>query len=371
MPRLKTRSLALLIGTGLIATYVLICVLNYRADQQDIAGLNVLSALRQIYNANQSVLPTQSTVILEPSPGLTCQDGGSGLYLLFIVISSPDNVGRRDVIRNTFHDMRQDWETQYFGNGSANGGIASGNTTKLFQMLFFVGQTAENGISDGLRSEWERHGDVIVDDMQESYLNLTVKTLRMLKWALHNCAEANYLVKMDDDVYLNVPKLLTFLATNGNPLLVAGHRYNEVGVDRDPTSKWYTPPGLWHREKFPVFVAGFCYIMGMQAAAKMFAESRHVPLFHLEDVFLSGIIGTERLNLELSQFGDIITMLEWYHYIKPVSWIRRKSIIHMVNDNQIRCWTRYTTTKELEEGPLSKNDSGSDWWLPLFFYYCM
>ncbi|ODM96713.1 Beta-1,3-galactosyltransferase 5 [Orchesella cincta] len=367
MPRLKTRSLALVLGTGLIATYLTISFLNYRSSQIDVAGHNVLSALRQIYNANQSVLPTQSTVILEPSPGLTCQDGGAGLYLLFIVISSPDNVARRDVLRTTFHEMRQDWETQFFNNSSIN--MGSGNTTKLFQMLFFVGQTAENGISDGLRSEWERHGDVIVDDMQESYLNLTVKTLRMLKWALHNCAEANYLVKMDDDVYLNVPKLLTYLSTNGSPLLVAGHRYNEVKVDRDPTSKWYTPPGLWHREKFPVFVAGFCYIMGMKAAAQMFAESRHVPLFHLEDVFLSGIVGTERLNLELSQFGEIITMLEWYHYLKPISWVREKSIIHLASSNQIRCWTRYTTTKELEEGSQSKNDSG-DWW-PLLLYYCL
>jgi len=147
MSRVKARSLAIV--TGFITTYLIISFINtwFAKYQKDIFLQNVLSALSQIRNPNQSVRPTESTVILAPSPSLTCQNGGKGLYLLFVVISLPDNVGRRNVIRSTFQDMRHDWESQFFANASLSAPTGNTTTTRMFQMLFFVGQTAENGIS--------------------------------------------------------------------------------------------------------------------------------------------------------------------------------------------------------------------------------
>ena len=50
-------------------------------------------------------------------------------------------------------------------------------------------------------SEAEEHNDLVVEDFQESYLNLTVKTTYLLKWLdSSNCARARFIFKVDDDV---------------------------------------------------------------------------------------------------------------------------------------------------------------------------
>lgn len=192
-----------------------------------------------------------------------------------------------------------------------------------------------------VRDEWERYGDVIVDDLQESYLKLTVKTLRMLKWVLHNCPSAKYIVKMDDDVFLNVPYLMSYLVHQSpqNSQLIAGHVYKGIKPDRDYTSKWFTPSAVWEADKLPDFVAGFCYILGMKAARDLFEASKTKQLFHLEDVFLTGIVRSS-LNYELSNPGKINTMLYWYQHMYGSDWPYSQFIIHQVSPAQFRCWTR-------------------------------
>ena len=50
-------------------------------------------------------------------------------------------------------------------------------------------------------SEAEEHHDLVVEDFQESYLNLTVKTTYLLKWLNSSyCSRARFILKVDDDV---------------------------------------------------------------------------------------------------------------------------------------------------------------------------
>lgn len=389
MRRRLKKNLLVYIGTFLILFLVTdLFVYQWpasRRQQYDNAVQKVLNALEPISNFDKSVLPNMSTVILEPSAGLTCQNSGSGLFLLIMVISAPGHVARRDAIRSTFNEMQPKWEEHFFEEKCLHKiDEHELNVTRVFQLLFFVGQSADDGISvsgssivytfliytysvqlrqyiqaifmhiqDELRSEWERHGDVIIDDMKESYLKLTVKTLRMMKWTLANCHNAKYLLKMDDDVFLHVPKLLSFLLAQIVPglprsssKLIAGHTYQEVKVDRDPSSKWFTPEAIYEKGTFPVFVAGFCYVMDMSAAQEMYDESRKLPLFHLEDVFLTGLVGTNRLRMELLKPGETLTMMLYYHQLKSLRWALGYVIIHEASVDQFKCWTKLTLEKE-------------------------
>lgn len=201
-----------------------------------------------------------------------------------------------------------------------------------------------------------------MDDLQEVYLKLTVKTLRMLKWVLHNCEKAKYVVKLDDDVFVNMPMLFSFLLDqpNGyNPMLVAGHVYKEIAPDRDANSKWFTPRSVWQGERFPNFTAGFCYVLGMKAAAGIFEESKNVPLFHLEDVYLTGVVASEKLNYELTDPGHICVIQLWYHATYPSDWPEKMMIIHSVSPKQFHCWTKKT-------GRLIEGESGG--WLTDLFH---
>lgn len=55
-------------------------------------------------------------------------------------------------------------------------------------------------------------GDIIIADMKDSYKNLTLKVLYMVEWASTYCSNARFFMKTDDDVFLNVPLVLDFIA---------------------------------------------------------------------------------------------------------------------------------------------------------------
>ena len=42
---------------------------------------------------------------------------------------------------------------------------------------------------------------------QDSYYNLTLKTVMGLKWVKDHCSQARFVMKTDDDIFVNLPKL--------------------------------------------------------------------------------------------------------------------------------------------------------------------
>ena len=102
--------------------------------------------------------------------------------------------------------------------------------------------------------EAEEHNDLVVEDFQESYKNLTVKTTYLLKWLnSSNCSKARFIFKVDDDVYVNPANLWTTLQephlstfnmnttninnTNINYALI-GHAWQRAQANRDPSSRY-------------------------------------------------------------------------------------------------------------------------------------
>lgn len=47
-----------------------------------------------------------------------------------------------------------------------------------------------------------KYKDLIIKNFIDSYYNLTITSLILLKWVEYNCKYIRYVVKVDDDVYL-------------------------------------------------------------------------------------------------------------------------------------------------------------------------
>lgn len=56
-------------------------------------------------------------------------------------------------------------------------------------------------------------GDILVGDYRDSYDNLAFKSVSMLIHFSLMYPHPEYLLKTDDDVFVNVPKLIEFLRT--------------------------------------------------------------------------------------------------------------------------------------------------------------
>jgi beta-1,3-galactosyltransferase 1 len=60
----------------------------------------------------------------------------------------------------------------------------------------------------------ENGGDTLLEDFSDTYLNLTLKTTFMLKWAATACPRVKYVFKLDDDVYVNSERMWQLLGMN-------------------------------------------------------------------------------------------------------------------------------------------------------------
>lgn len=203
---------------------------------------------------------------------------------------------------------------------------------------------------------------MVHDNFHESYLNLTVKTLRMLKWVGKNCENIRYLVKLDDDVYLNVPALLNFLhqtvVNKNSENLIAGFKYNKIKIDSNPNSKWYTPPHtMWEMDRFPDFVSGICYVLGSRARKDLYVNALTTKLFHLEDVFLTGIVREKYLAVDVVHIPGI--HVGWFLNEKvhtfPCDFVEDVVAVHSLSAVQVGCYNKlrdYCETKFLSWLPV-------------------
>lgn len=57
------------------------------------------------------------------------------------------------------------------------------------QTVFLVGQTDNNETEANIIEESRTHNDLIQESFLDSYNNLTLKTVMMLKWVTTNCAD--------------------------------------------------------------------------------------------------------------------------------------------------------------------------------------
>lgn len=83
-------------------------------------------------------------------------------------------------------------------------------------MAFIVGKdqsVKSTEVQKRLKEESIQHKDIIQLDMLDSYYNITLKVTGLLNWLDRECSDVDFVLKLDDDVYLNVRNLATTLQT--------------------------------------------------------------------------------------------------------------------------------------------------------------
>ena len=99
-----------------------------------------------------------------------------------------------------------------------------------------------------------------------------------------------YVLKTDDDVYVNLPKLYDLVRANQKPTLLMGTLICNAVPIKDPHNKWFVPRYMFNEKKYPNYLSGTGYVMGREAAVRLYAAALTTPLFHLEDIYVTGIL---------------------------------------------------------------------------------
>ncbi|KAJ3647346.1 hypothetical protein Zmor_019230 [Zophobas morio] len=244
-------------------------------------------------------------------------------FLLVMVCSGPSNVEARNAIRETWGDKR------------------NSNNVSLF---FLLGETMNSSLQNDIVAESNKYGDIIEERFVDSYNNLTLKSIVMLKLVSNYCANSTkYLLKIDDDMFVNMHLIVKMLmGRNSTTDLLIGKLICGARPIKDTSSKWYSPRYMYSGRVYPNYLSGTGYVMSVDVAEKLYKAALQTPIFHLEDVYITGICAKkarvrphnnslftyQKLNYDLCLFMKLYTA----HRFTPVD-IRKT--YNLLKDNNV------------------------------------
>lgn len=210
---------------------------------------------------------------------------------LLILVPTPPHDGHvRDVIRQTW--------------GSAVGGAwphaeATATRQRKVALVFLVGMETERTQGEvsatSVRQEAERHGDVLVVDVSDTYRNLVHKILHGLRWAARHCAAARFVLKADADSFVDVDRLLSLLFDTPTPWPGSGVVLGDIlcaePVSRDPSSRVHVEVGLYPFPSYPVYARGGTYVLSGDLLGPLVNSSSYLPVLPPEDAYITGVLG--------------------------------------------------------------------------------
>ncbi|XP_078578445.1 beta-1,3-galactosyltransferase 1-like isoform X2 [Branchiostoma floridae x Branchiostoma japonicum] len=246
-----------------VKTLVILCV---------IAGfINNWSYLSQLLRF-ESHRNTYTTEVINPHPYKLVINNprkcsGSDVFLLVLVTSAPENRAQRSAIRQTW------------GNENNVPGT-------VIKTLFAVGKPGKPSIQHSLEDENMVHRDIIQEDFVDSYKNLTLKTVMCLKWASQFCPNAKFVMKADDDTFVNIFNLVKRLKFTVPGEFVTGYVFTNTRPVRARYDRWYVSEKEYPRETFPRYPCGFAYVMSNDVTGLIYRTSLTLKYIFLEDVFL-------------------------------------------------------------------------------------
>ncbi|XP_061705080.1 beta-1,3-galactosyltransferase 5-like [Cydia pomonella] len=207
-----------------------------------------------------------------PHPEL-CPALGARLRLVILVSSAPSHAAAREAVRLTW------------GHAAQRTDVALG----------FVLGASPPQYRAALDREDALYGDIIEGRSVDSYSNLTLKTLSMLEWVDTYCPRAPRLLKTDDDMFINVNKLLLFAEAPGRrnaTNTVWGKVARRSRPARAPRSKYFVPPAQYPGSVFPDFATGPAYLVTADAVPRLLRAAPTARYLRLEDVFVTGVLAS-------------------------------------------------------------------------------
>lgn len=174
------------------------------------------------------------------------------------------------------------------------------NDSLKTRLIFLLGKTEKINEQIELIRENNVYHDIIQEDFEDSYKNLSLKSVAMLKWVKEYCSQADYVMKADDDMYINLPNAVKDLQNRKDNRFIMGMVNRFTIPTTDKKSKWFSPdytsqnypdffsPGT--RKHYPVYVSGTAYIISGDIASDLYQASLVTKFFWLEDVYITGML---------------------------------------------------------------------------------
>lgn len=202
--------------------------------------------------------------------------GNKDLDIIVYVRNRANDHKRRMLIRNTWAQLHV-------------------YTDVTVRVLFLIGIEPEVSEHDGILEEAASFRDIIQVNVVESVSNITSKHLLGLQWHTYFCAHVPLIVESEDDVFVNVFKLVQFykqLRTRNRlrRLLYCQVRVGDKTI-RDKHSKWYISKKQYKSSQLPNFCSPFAHALTSDVAVKLYRASLTADVrIPIDSIYITGTL---------------------------------------------------------------------------------
>lgn len=285
----------------------------FKSTDEKTEPIALESGLGQVYNEGYgyNILNQRNvTFILRPAP---C---GADTKLVLMVSSGPGN----SVLRNL-------WRRAVY---SHHPGAAQ------IQLVFVVAEARSAGQQQELLREHQTFGDIVQSSVADGHRLLAYKILMGYVWTYNECRHVPYVAKTDDNVVMNVTRLLSILRTREakdvNKWFIAcsvPSRNIATGRLTRPNMRgnWSLTKDQLDADILPDFCSGFLYVTrpevgaGLaQAGLEMYRDSEDVVI--TEDYLIAGVLREKIQGVDVETLrSDHFTDWVWQRYLSHCPWL--------------------------------------------------
>ncbi|XP_053123068.1 UDP-GlcNAc:betaGal beta-1,3-N-acetylglucosaminyltransferase 8 isoform X2 [Hemicordylus capensis] len=198
-----------------------------------------------------------------------CTGSKNRTFLLFAIKSLPENFAARQAVRDTW------------GQEGEPGGLP-------VRTVFLLGSALDRHgprLQQLVEFESQTFGDILMWDFEDTFFNLTLKDFLFLNWTLEHCRDVRFILKGDDDVFINTPKVLDYLGSvDARRLLYMGQVMANASPFRVRRSKYYVPESFYVGP-YPAYAGGGGYIFSGPLVRWLLHISQHIAFYPIDDVY--------------------------------------------------------------------------------------
>ncbi len=204
------------------------------------------------------------------------------LHIVILILASPPGSLRRNAIRGSWMHSFNSKKIKV--------------TSKF--LLGTLGLTETKVAS--LQHEYKQYGDMLLfDSLKDSYFNLSLKVLHGLNWVEHELPHFDFVIKTDDDSFVQVEKVAKGFIKMGCPEFLYWGYFNGHGFP-EATGKWAEKH--WHNcPHYLPYAMGGGYILTQKVVKLLVLLSDRLLLYNNEDV----TVGSWLAPFELVRVHDM------------------------------------------------------------------
>ena len=225
------------------------------------------------------------------------------VFLLFAIRTIYSHFPRRQVLREQFN------HPQY----------VKYKTEMVVKHIFLFAKTNDSITEKLINEESKQYNDIIQEDFVESYINVSLKAIMAWKWSLEFCPNTEYVMVENDESYVDIDKLVSFLLKdlsrnqNDDHFAVCYAVGNSKSIHRNMKQFIILPAEVLYKGNFyPPYCNGVCYAAHVNVINKLYKASFSNPPFMPTDVWIG--VMSEKLRLQIPRINSVFILKNIENY---------------------------------------------------------